>query len=60
MSNEKWQLFSSMVITSKFCLLDVTTGQRKYGGPPPNYEGVPPGNGCEVSSLCGEKNYVIF
>ncbi|RZF47216.1 hypothetical protein LSTR_LSTR004925 [Laodelphax striatellus] len=31
--------------------LDVTTGQRKYGGPPPNWEGPPPGNGCEV--FCG-------
>ncbi len=28
--------------------LDVTTGQRKYGGPPPGWEGDPPGNGCEV------------
>lgn len=27
--------------------LDVTTGQRKYGGPPPN-GGQTPGNGCEV------------
>ena len=29
--------------------LDVTTGQRKYGGPPPDWEGPPPGPGCEVS-----------
>lgn len=29
--------------------LDVTTGQRKYGGPPPNWEGSTPGNGCEVN-----------
>jgi hypothetical protein len=29
--------------------LDVTTGQRKYGGPPPDWQGDPPGNGCEVS-----------
>ncbi|XP_022082084.1 heterogeneous nuclear ribonucleoprotein Q-like [Acanthaster planci] len=28
--------------------LDVTTGQRKYGGPPPNWEGDAPGAGCEV------------
>lgn len=28
--------------------LDVTTGQRKYGGPPPNWTGPPPSNGCEV------------
>ncbi|XP_035710994.1 heterogeneous nuclear ribonucleoprotein Q isoform X2 [Folsomia candida] len=32
--------------------LDVTTGQRKYGGPPPSWEGIPPGNGCEV--FCGK------
>ncbi|CAG7834618.1 unnamed protein product [Allacma fusca] len=32
--------------------LDVTTGQRKYGGPPPNWDGLPPGNGCEV--FCGK------
>ena len=31
--------------------LDVTTGQRKYGGPPPAWEGPSPGNGCEVSAL---------
>jgi hypothetical protein len=30
--------------------LDVTTGQRKYGGPPPGWDGPTPGNGCEVSS----------
>lgn len=27
-------------------------GQRKYGGPPPNWEHAPPGNGCEV--FCGK------
>merc|ERR1719347_2011850 len=32
--------------------LDVTTGQRKYGGPPPGWEGASPGNGCEV--FCGK------
>ncbi|TRY77284.1 hypothetical protein TCAL_10197 [Tigriopus californicus] len=32
--------------------LDVTTGQRKYGGPPPGWEGNPPGQGCEV--FCGK------
>ncbi|KAL5284462.1 HNRNPR family protein [Megaselia abdita] len=33
--------------------LDVTTGQRKYGGPPPNWCDLPiPGNGCEV--FCGK------
>ena len=39
--------------------LDVTTGQRKYGGPPPNWEGDEPVSGCEVSIffnvLCGSK-----
>ena len=29
--------------------LDVTPGQRKYGGPPPGWEGARPGPGCEVS-----------
>lgn len=28
---------------------DVTTGQRKYGGPPPGWEGPQPGAGHEVS-----------
>lgn len=28
------------------------SGQRKYGGPPPNWELAPPGNGCEV--FCGK------
>ena len=28
--------------------LDITTGQRKYGGPPPNWEGPAPGTGSEV------------
>ncbi|XP_060527253.1 heterogeneous nuclear ribonucleoprotein Q-like isoform X3 [Cylas formicarius] len=32
--------------------LDVTTGQRKYGGPPPHWEGSTPGAGCEV--FCGK------
>ena len=31
--------------------LDVTTGQRKYGGPPPNWEGEQPGNGHEVCTF---------
>lgn len=30
--------------------LDVTTGQRKYGGPPPGWEGTQPGAGHEVSN----------
>ena len=28
--------------------LDVTTGQRKYGGPPPGWDGPVPGSGHEV------------
>ena len=37
--------------------LDVTTGQRKFGGPPPGWEGEPPSNGCEVSnSFCLQFN----
>lgn len=31
--------------------LDVTTGQRKFGGPPPGWEGEPPSNGCEVRKI---------
>ncbi len=31
--------------------LDVTTGQRKYGGPPPGWDAPSPGNGCEVSGV---------
>jgi len=33
--------------------MSISTGQRKYGGPPPAevYEGDPPGNGCQVSNL---------
>lgn len=31
--------------------LDVTTGQRKYGGPPPGWKGPPPTGGCEVCVL---------
>ncbi|KAG1663622.1 Heterogeneous nuclear ribonucleoprotein Q [Nymphon striatum] len=38
--------------------LDVTTGQRKYGGPPPGWDGSPPGNGCEV--FCGKVPKDIF
>lgn len=32
--------------------LDVTTGQRKYGGPPPGWDGPSPGAGSEV--FCGK------
>lgn len=33
-------------------LLIPHSGQRKYGGPPPHWEGNVPGNGCEV--FCGK------
>lgn len=29
--------------------MEVTIGQRKYGGPPPGYVGPVPGGGCEVN-----------
>jgi Q family heterogeneous nuclear ribonucleoprotein R len=38
--------------------LDVTTGQRKYGGPPPNWNKAAPGNGCEV--FCGKIQKDIY
>jgi len=38
--------------------LDVTTGQRKYGGPPPNWDGGQPGAGHEV--FCGKIPKDIF
>jgi len=28
--------------------LDISTSQRKYGGPPPGWEGPAPGTGTEV------------
>ena len=31
--------------------LDVTTGQRKYGGPPPGMSSTPPGPGHEVCTI---------
>lgn len=33
--------------------LDVTTGQRRYGGPPPTevYDGEEPGPGCQVGLI---------
>ena len=31
--------------------LDITTGQRRYGGPPPGWEGPTPGTGNEVSNI---------
>lgn len=30
----------------------IMLGQRKYGGPPPGWDGPPPGPGCEV--FCGK------
>lgn len=38
--------------------LDVTTGQRKYGGPPPGWHGNPPGAGHEV--FCGRIPKDVF
>lgn len=38
--------------------LDVTTGQRKYGGPPPGFQGNPPGAGHEV--FCGRIPKDVF
>jgi RNA recognition motif-containing protein len=38
--------------------LDVTTGQRKYGGPPPKWDGPTPGAGHEV--FCGHIPKDIF
>ena len=38
--------------------LDVTTGQRKYGGPPPAWDGTQPGAGHEV--FCGKIPKDIF
>jgi len=32
--------------------LDVSTGQRRYGGPPPNWSGIQPGPGHEI--YCGK------
>jgi len=38
--------------------LDVTTGQRKYGGPPPGWDGPQPGAGHEV--FCGKIPKEVF
>jgi len=38
--------------------LDVTTGQRKYGGPPPGWDGSQPGAGHEV--FCGKIPKEVF
>jgi len=38
--------------------LDYTTGQRKYGGPPPDWEGAQPGAGHEV--FCGKIPKEVF
>lgn len=38
--------------------LDVTTGQRKYGGPPPNWDSTQPGAGHEV--FCGKIPKDVF
>lgn len=43
-----------LIIKIRFYKRDIwqTTGQRKYGGPPPGWEGGTPGAGCEV--FCGK------
>jgi len=38
--------------------LDVTTGQRKYGGPPPGGDPTPPGSGHEI--FCGKIPKDVF
>ena len=38
--------------------LDVTTGQRKYGGPPPDWDGPQPGSGHEVINWCLNVKYM--
>ena len=40
--------------------LDVTTGQRKFGGPPPGWEGEPPSKGCEVSCAAAVKPELLL
>lgn len=37
--------------------LDISKGQRKYGGPPPGWEGPPPPTGASVTFF---KNVIIF
>lgn len=45
-----WLFFFQALLERTGYTLDVTTGQRKYGGPPPDtvYSGVQPGIGTEV------------
>ena len=38
--------------------LDVTSGQRKYGGPPPNWTDPPPPNGCQV--IISSSYYILY
>lgn len=47
---EFFHIFQALLERTGYTL-DVTTGQRKYGGPPPDtvYSGVQPGIGTEVS-----------
>lgn len=41
--------------------LDVTTGQRKYGGPPPEdvFKGTQPGIGTEVDTMTDEQGNAV-
>lgn len=50
--NETFPLSYQAILDRTGYTLDVTTGQRKYGGPPPNWTGPSPGAGCEV--FCGK------
>ena len=40
--------------------LDITTGQRKYGGPPPGWEGPAPGQGEKVMFLAFNEFFLAF
>ena len=40
--------------------LTITKGQRKYGGPPPNWIGLPPSNRCQVILLLNSIFYSAY
>lgn len=40
--------------------LDITTGQRKYGGPPPDWDGPVPGTGEKVSESLNTLSFVVY
>lgn len=45
-------LFLALALHEVNLTRGIFLGQRKYGGPPPNWDGPSPGNGCEV--FCGK------